>query len=301
MAINPFDVGSLAIRVDTLTELGRYGEQMRALKTADRRQPSTAIAARYAYAYELRGDLDRAGMILREASANGGGSDRAYLLTLSADILRKQGRLAASGRDLEAAQQAAPGRLLALVSSARLQTARGDLEGAVKSWKAVVARQPLPEYLTELGELLDHLGRTDESEEQYDVVRTTIELLDASGVKSDLETAIFEADHGAPQRALAQAEDEWSRRTSVHVADAYAWALHRVGRDVKALTVARAATRLGTPEARFWIHRGTIEASLGMTAAARTHLRRGLATDPGMSPWQRDEALATLSQLPRAR
>lgn len=301
LAINPFDVGSLAIRVDTLTELGRYADQMRALEIADRRRPSTAIAARYAYAYELRGDLGRAQTILRDAAANGGGSEKAYLLTLRADILRKQGRLEAAGRVLATAQQAEPGRLLAIVSSARLQTARGDLEGAAESWKDVVARQPLPEYLTELGELLAHLGRTDESEEQYDVVRTTIELLDASGVKSDLETAIFEADHGSPEQALAQAQDEWSRRASVHVADAYAWALHRAGRDATALTIARAATRLGTPEARFWIHRGTIEAALGMTDAARTHLRRGLATDPGMSPWQRDEALATLSKLRSSR
>ena len=197
LAINPFDVGSLAIRVDTLTELGRYDDQLRALRTADRRQPSTAIAARFAYAYELRGDLDRAGDILRDAAANGGGAERAYLLTLRADILRKQGRLKAAGRDLETAQQAAPDRLLALVSTARLQTARGDLEGAVETWQDVTARQPLPEYLTELGELLDHLGRTEEAEAQYDVVRTTIELLDANGVGSDLETAIFEADHGS--------------------------------------------------------------------------------------------------------
>lgn len=32
LAINPFDVGSLAIHVDTLTEFGRYAEQMRALR-----------------------------------------------------------------------------------------------------------------------------------------------------------------------------------------------------------------------------------------------------------------------------
>ena len=34
-----------------------------------------------------------------------------------------------------------------------------------------------------------------------------------------------------------------------------------------------------------------------MTDDARTHLRRGLATDPGLSPWQRDEARTTLSEI----
>ncbi len=297
LAINPRDVGALAIRVDALNELGRYDEQMRALRTADRLQPSTAIAARYSYAYELRGDLERALGILRRASTTPSRADKAYVLTLAADIERKLGRLPAAGRDLDIAQEAVPTYLPAMVSRARLQVATDDLEGAVRTWQDVVAAQPLPEYVTELGELLEHLGRTDEAEAQFAVVRTTITLLDASGVGTDLETALFEADHGSADRALIQARVEWAARTSVHVADALAWALHRAGRDREALSLAVQATRLQSPEARFWIHRGTIEASLGMTGAARTHLRRGLATDPGLSPWQRDEARTVLAGI----
>ena len=116
-------------------------------------------------------------------------------------------------------------------------------------------------------------------------------------MRTDLETALFEADHGSATRALSQARLEWKQRTSVHVADALAWALHRTGRDREALPIARAATRLGSPEAKFWIHRGTIEAALGMTTEARAHLQRGLATDPGMSPWQREQARTTLSRI----
>lgn len=301
LAINPRDLGALAIRVDALTELGRYDDQLKALRTADRIQPSTAVAARYSYAYELRGDLDRASDILRRAAAAGSRADQAYTLTLRADILRKQGRLDAAGRELAAAQRAMPTYLPALVSTARLQIARGDLDDAVTTWQDVVARQPLPEYLTELGELLLHLGRPDEADDQFAVVRTTIELLDANGVRTDLETALFEADHGSPERALSTARTEWAQRTSVHVADALAWALHQDGRDREALPIARAATRLGSPEAKFWIHRGTVEAALGMTSEARTHLERGLATDPGLSPWQRDQAQATLSRIGTGR
>ena len=301
LAINPRDLGALAIRVDALNELGRYDEQLKALRTADRLQPSTAIAARYSYAFELRGDLQRAADILRRAAAQGSRSDKAYTLTLAADIQRKQGRLGAAGRQLAIAQQAVPDYLPALVSSARLQVARGDLEGAVSTWQDVVSRQPLPEYLTELGELLLFLDRPDEADDQFAVVRTTIELLAANGVRTDLETALFEADHGSAEHALTQARAEWSQRTSVHVADALAWALHRNGRDRAALTITRKATRLGSPEAKFWIHRGTIEAALGMAGQAREHLRRGLDTDPGLSPWQREAARATLATVNASR
>ncbi|MCW2835162.1 MAG: Tetratricopeptide repeat-containing protein [Nocardioides sp.] len=301
LAINPRDLTALAVRIDALTELGRYTEQLRAVRAADRLRPSTTIAARYAYAYELRGDLDLSGDVLQRAAESGSLADKAYPLTLRADILRKQGRLQAAGRDLATVRQVLPTYLPALISSARLKTARGDLEGAVATWQSVVAQQPLPEYLTELGELLQYLGRTDEAKAQFAVVRTTIELLNANGVGTDLETALFEADHGSAKRALTQARAEWDRRTSVHVADALAWALHRTGRDAEALPITRAATRLGTPEARFWIHRGTIEAALGMTAEARMHLKRGLATDPGMSPLQRAEARAVLRSLEARR
>ena len=34
-----------------------------------------------------------------------------------------------------------------------------------------------------------------------------------------------------------------------------------------------------------------------MTDEARAHLRRGLATDPGLSPWQRDAARTTLAEI----
>ncbi len=85
------------------------------------------------------------------------------------------------------------------------------------------------------------------------------------------------------------------------MADALAWALHRNGRDREALTIARRATGLGSPEARFWIHRGTIEAALGRTGEARTHLRRGLDTDPGLNPWQRDQGRAALSRIEGSR
>jgi tetratricopeptide (TPR) repeat protein len=301
LAINPRDLGALAVRIDALSELGRYDEQLRALRQADRRQPSTAVAARYAYAYELRGRLDRSIDILLRAADAGSRADQAYTLTLAADLYRKEGRLAEAGQRLDVALQAQPDHLPALVSRARLQVARGDLDAAVRTWQDVVARQPLPEYLTELGELLLHQGRTDEAEAQFAVVRTTIQLLGASGVRTDLETALFEADHGSPERALGQARAEWRQRTSVHVADALAWALHRTGRDREALWISRRATRLGSPEAKFWIHRGTIEAALGMTADARTHLRRGLSTDPGMSPWQRDQARTTLDQIEGTR
>ena len=177
--------------------------------------------------------------------------------------------------------------------------AQGDLEDAERRWSDVVRRVPLPEYLLELGEVQLERGRTAAADQQFSVIRTTGRLLDANGVNTDLETAIFEADHGSVKRALSMARAEWSARKSIHVADALAWALHVSGRDAEALELARRATRLGTEEARLWMHRGLIEASLGLRAEAVRHLRRGLSADAGVSPWQATQARDALERLDR--
>ena len=299
LRIDRYEPGALAVRVDALTELGRYPEQLEALRVADRRSPGIPIAARYSYAYELRGDLDRAREILRQAASAGSREERAFLLTLHADLDRRAGDLRAADRTLRQALREGPDHLPALVSQARLAVAQGRPGLALRRWEEVVTRLPLPEYLTELGELQLSLGRPAQAREQFAVVQSTIDLLGGNGVNTDLETALFQADHGSPAQALQDARAEWQRRRSVHVADVLGWALHQSGRDAEALRLARRATRLGTEEARMWLHRGTIEAALGLDAAARRHLRHGLAVDPGASPWQAERARAVLRGLAR--
>ena len=297
LAIDPYDPGALAVRVDALTELGRYDEQLRALRVADRRQPGVPVFARYSYAYELRGDLDEAAAVLRRGTVDASPADTAYLTTLRADIARRQGDLDAAGRLLQTALDHSSGYLPALASRARLAVARGDLAEAVRRWQVVVAQMPLPEYLTELGEVHLALGQRAEARQQFAVVETTIDLLSSNGVNTDLETALFEADHGSRVDALRVARAEWKRRKSIHVADLLAWALHVNGQDRAALPLTRAATRLGTDEARMWLHRGQIEAALGLDDAARAHLRHGLEVDPGASPWQAERARTVLRRL----
>lgn len=297
LAVDAYQPGALAIRVDALTELGRYDEQLRALRLADRRQPGVPVAARYSYAYELRGDLAESSRILERTAETASREDRIFLLTLLSELDRRRGLLARSGARLDDVQRLSPDHVPAMVGRARLAVARGDLDAATDHWIEVVNLLPLPEYLTELGELYEFRGEDDLARQQYAVVEASITLLDEAGVRTDLETALFEADHGSAADALVAARGEWQRRKSVHVADAYAWALHTSGRSRAALAPARSATRLGTPDARFWIHRGTIEAALGMNRAARTHLERGLAHDAGLSPWQADRAQRTLDDL----
>lgn len=298
LAINPYQPGGLVVRVDALTELGRYDQQLHALEVADRRQPGLGVFARYSYAYELRGDLNRASELLRRSlTPTASPADRAFLLTQLAELDRRRSRLSDAARLLRQALQAIPDYVPAQVSSARLAVAQGRFDDAERWWRKVVTRLPLPEHVVALGELYESTGQEAQAQQQYDVVAATRRLQKASGVRGDLELALFEADHGDPQVALRAARTEWSRRRSIHAADALGWALHAADRDFAALRHARLATRLGTVEAPLWLHRGLIEAGLGRDAAARRHLRHGLRIDPGSSPLLADHARQVLRRL----
>jgi Flp pilus assembly protein TadD len=114
-------------------------------------------------------------------------------------------------------------------------------------------------------------------------VRATAQLFAARGVDVDVDLAVFEADHGAPEQALAAARAGYAKRPSIAVADALSWALHMTGRDTEALSYANEALRIGTQSALMRYHRGTILTSLGHFAAARIDLAEALRINPYFS------------------
>jgi tetratricopeptide (TPR) repeat protein len=108
--------------------------------------------------------------------------------------------------------------------------------------------------------------------------------LNANGVKTDLEIALFQVDHGiALPHALARARLAHAERPSIDGADVLAWALARNGRCAEALPYSQAALRLGTQDALKFFHRGMIERCLGHAPAARAWFRRALTLNPRFS------------------
>ena len=54
---------------------------------------------------------------------------------------------------------------------------------------------PLPEYAIALGDVYAEMGDRQKADEQYDLVREIDRLYRANGVNTDLEIALFYADH----------------------------------------------------------------------------------------------------------
>jgi tetratricopeptide (TPR) repeat protein len=261
LKINPYDARALAVRVDALVELGRYDAAWTAVRAADARRPGIPIFTRYAYVLELRGDAAGARKVLGRALDSATDPyDISFVRYQLGDLSLNTGHPREALADFELALAADPQNLAALDGRARARQANGDAAGALADRESLVARAPLPGYVTALGELYDKNAQPGKATAQYSIVTAWSTLARANGVNPDLELSLFEADHGSPGLALRYARAEYARRPgSVHASDALAWALHATGDDRQALRYARAAARTGYRNAQFEAHLRVIE------------------------------------------
>jgi tetratricopeptide (TPR) repeat protein len=298
--LNPYSAAALAVRSDALIELGRYQEAFAALQEMVDLKPGVASFTRVSYSYELRGDLKGARYALRRAlDLAGNPADAAYAAYYLGELAWNSGELRKAARHYADGLRRDPSFTPLLAGRAKVAAARGHVERALADYRTVVERLPQPSYVIEYADLLASRGRDAEAERQYAVVAAEQELFRSQGVNVDLELALYDADHNRPAPALEAARAEWNRRRSVHVEDAYAWALHVNGRDKEALPHALAAARLGTRSALFAYHRGVIEAALGQDDAARRSLSRALRINPHFSVLHAPRAEQLLAELRR--
>lgn len=191
-----------------------------------------------------------------------------------------------------------PGFVPALAGLARVASARGDLDRAIELYDQAAMRVPLPETLIALGEAQEADGRLDDAAATYRLVHDVGALFAANGVNTNLDLALFEADHGDVAIALAQAQAAYDEAPTVRAADALGWALYRAGRADEARRYAEEALRLGSLEPSYLFHAGMIAAAQADVTAAPAWLEASLARDPGWSALRAPVARQTLEELP---
>jgi tetratricopeptide (TPR) repeat protein len=298
LAADARDPAAHGVLVDALTQLGRYEAATAAAQRMLDLRPDVASYTRASYELELHGDVAGAREALgRALSVAATPADVAFCRQYLGQLALTTGNAPEALRQYARGLAADPGSAALLAGRARALAATGEVAAALRDYAAATARLPAPQYLLEYAELAQAAGRTGEAGRQHALVRTQQRLLAAAGAGDDLFSALYEADHGSPARALRHARAEWAERQSVEVADALAWALHRAGQDAEALRFARSAARLGWRNALFAYHRGMIERSLGQREAARRSLAAALRTDPAFSPLHAPAARKALAAL----
>jgi len=282
----PYAVRPYGVVGDALIELGRY---RRAFATFDRMaalKPSIASYARIAYARELRGDRTgaRSAMGLALDAAGGVPEPTAWAHVELAKLDLGEGRLGDAKVHVDMALEIFPGYVLALEQRARVEAAEGRVKAAVATARRAVDSVPLPQFVSLLGDLLDREGRTREAARQRATVATIDRLLAANGLRLDLESAVFRADHGIrPAETVRLARRARAARPSIYGDDALGWALARAGRCTAAEGWLDRALRLGTRDGLLYFHRGYAAGCAGDPAAMRAWYRKALDQSPAFS------------------
>jgi tetratricopeptide (TPR) repeat protein len=266
LAISPTTARNYGVVGDAQLELGRYKQAFAAFDTMARLKPGISSYSRIAYARELLGRLDSArnALLLSRDAAADEREPLAWTETQLGKLELSRGRLAAASNHLLAALRTFPGYVYALDARAQVELARGHLRLATSLERRAVATIPLPQFVGLYGDLLQATGHKREARVQYATEDGIRRLLAANGVRTDLETALFDVDHGIRLRAsLALARKAQRERPSIDGDDVLAWALARNGRCAEALRYSKLALRLGTKDSAKLFHRAEIERCLG--------------------------------------
>jgi tetratricopeptide (TPR) repeat protein len=282
----PGTAGPYGIVGDALLELGRYPAAFAAFDRLASLKPGLSAYARVSYARELLGRRTGAigAMELALDAARGRPEASAWTHVELAKLHFGAGRLDAAARHYRLALRAFPGYVYALDGLAHVEHARGRTDRGIALARRAVEAVPLPQLVGTLADLLTVSGRHGEAQRQLALVGAIERLLVANGVRTDLETAFFDADHGVKlPSALARARAARVERPSILADDVLSWALARNGRCEEAVRYSKRALRLGTQDATLFFHRGYAERCAGRSVEARRWFARALDLNPHFS------------------
>ena len=200
-----------------MVELGRYGQRRaRSPRRSSTCKPNLAAYARVSYFRELHGDLRGALRAMRLAAPRGrrGPESAAYVQTLLGKLSCRPATAAARPPRAERctssrATPAAGTRWPGWRPPGRLR--RCDPR-ACGRWST---RLPLPEYVIALGETELAAGQRGRRARRLRLVGAERGLCSAAGVDTDVELALFEADHGEPRARRRLGRRAWATAPSV--------------------------------------------------------------------------------------
>jgi tetratricopeptide (TPR) repeat protein len=298
-SLNPRRAYAYGVIADAQIELGRYDEAVATVQQMVDLRPDLSSYSRVAYLRELHGDLEGAIEAMRWALAAGGPALENTLWTQVqlGHLYFNTGRLDQAEVEYRQALEREPSYVHALAGLARLAAVRGSFAEAIQLYTQVTQRMPLAEYVIALGDVYTAAGQAQPAQQQYDLAHAIDQLYRANGVNTDLELALFLAEHGDAAEAVKRARAAYAERPTVFAAEVLAWALHQVGDDAAALPYAQESVRLGSKEALRLFRAGLIHNNLGRTAEAQALLQAALDINPHFSVRYAETARQTLAQI----
>jgi tetratricopeptide (TPR) repeat protein len=299
-AINEDYPAAFAVMSDALVELGRYDEAVETIQEMVDHRPDLTSFARVSYIRELMGDVPGAVEAMERAAEAGAGRAEhlAWAQAQLGNLAFNQGDLMGARARYEESMRTLDGYVYGEAGLAKVAAAEGDYEEAIAQYRSAIRTMPLPEFVIALGDVYTVAGQPDAANEQYALVDAMTQLYTNNGVDTDVEMALFRADHDRDLgQGLEQARAGYEQRPSIKAADVLAWTLYKTGNFTEARIYSQEALKLGTKDALMLFHAGMIESALGNRIAATEYLESALRINPFFSVRYVPVALSTVSQM----
>jgi tetratricopeptide (TPR) repeat protein len=300
LALNPESARYHGIVGDAQIELGRYEEAIASYQKMIDLRPDFSSYSRVAYARELYGDPEGAIQAMQDVVDAGAPvpENKAWAYVQLGNLRFTTGQLQEAAKDYDLATKTLPNYPPALAGQARIAAARGELEDAAALYQQAFDRMPLAEYAILLGDVYAEMGERQKAAQQYALVRVIDKLYRANGVNTDLEIALFYADHDMKlQTSLQKARAAYEARPSIHAADVLAWTLYKTGNYEEAQRYSSEALKLGTRDSLKLFHAGMIAKALGYDEQAQKYLQQAIDLNPHFSLLYSNTATAALEDL----
>jgi len=285
VGLDPYNGGAYGALGDALLNLGRYRQAFKVYDRMALLAPGVASFTRVANGRELLG-RPAAAAEADELALEAGSAvpeNVAWAAVQLGNVRFNAGRLTEAAAAYRRALRLLPGYVHAEAGLARIEASEGRYRRAIARLRRVVDVLPIPAYVIMLGDTLRASGRQTAARRQYSLVGAIERLFAANGVRTELQTALFDLDHNRNVRdALERARAAFASAPSIYAEDALAWGLFRAGRCEEARAHSAHALRLGTRDALLIFHRAMIERCLGSTSA-KAWFERALAINPHFS------------------
>ncbi len=283
--LDPENGAALGALGDALLNLGRYQDAFKAYDRMALLAPGVASYTRVANARELLGrptGAAEADLLALETDSQVP-EHVAWTTVQLGNVYFNMGRLAEAASAYRKALVQLPRYVHAEAGLARVEASEGRYRIAIARLRRVVGVLPIPAYVVMLGDVLHASGHEQEARREYALVGAIERLFAANGVRTELQTAVFDLDHDrSVTDALARARAAYASAPGIYAEDALAWGLFHAGRCEQARAHSSHVLRLGTRDALLIFHRAMIERCRG-AASARPWFRRALAINPHFS------------------
>ncbi len=284
-ALNPNKASYLGLIADSQIELGEYEKAKKTLQTMVDTLPDFNSWSRIAYIRELYGDTEGAKIAIKNAIDSGSNfKENVAWAEVELGKIESRSDLTAADLHFKKALALFQNYPPALEGLGKIAFAKNEPQEALAYFEQAFSILPIAQYATAIGDIHISLDNTTKANQQYFLAKIAFESSKKSGVDTDLEYALFLADHDLDvEYALTLATLGYKNRPNVNAADILAWTLYKNKNYAKAEEYSKKALTLGEHDALALFHSAMINNALGDTDKTKRLLEKAFLLNPHFS------------------